>query len=144
MNGQSPKRIRSQNDADRDQRWIEKSVLASSPFDWDALSDECPLLRGELGKIFRSAHTEWLANQISEALTLFLFVLDREEAQAYFLHLQKRSDHDIGRILECDPKTAKVRWMSAMQKLADNSTRGEADNIDPNEDSRQRAPQGDG
>ena len=109
-------------------------MLASSPFDWDAIS-ECPLLRGELGEIFKSAHAAWVSRKISEALRLFLFVLDREEAQAFFLHLQGQTDHEIGHAMKRDPKTAKARWMAAQHKLGKKSPRGEHESIDQNENS---------
>ena len=134
ISGKRPNRLR--DPVGRDQSWIEASVLVSSPFEWDTLTD-CALLRGELGNIFKSTHSAWVSRKISEALRLFLFVLGREEAQAMFLHIQGRSDHDIGRTLKCDPKTAKVRWMAAEQKLAANSPSGERESVGQNEKSRQ-------
>jgi len=115
--------------------------LASSPFDWDALG-ECPLLRGELGEMFRSTHAAWTSRKISEALYLFLFVLEHEEAQAFFLHEQGQTDHEIGNAIKRDPKTAKARWMAAKQKLDTSSPRGEPESIESNEKSRPEIPQG--
>ena len=136
MSNQTSNRFHAQPDRHgSDQRWIERTVLASSPFDWDALS-ECPLFRGELGEMFRSTHAAWASRKISEALSLFLFVLDHEEAQALFLHLQGRTDHEIGDAIKRDPKTAKTRWMAAEQKVGASSPRGEPESIESNEKSR--------
>ncbi len=103
-------------------RW-EDNFLSAVAFDFDSF-DDCPLLRGDLGKIVKSSISQQIlaaAMQISK----HLMALPEDEVSAFIMHREGFSDREIAeRLGGVCHKTAKRKYERVFTSFSDSTPAG--------------------
>lgn len=105
------------NDNSKDRSWMtEDNKAVSCDFDLGAL-DKSPLFGGEFGECLKDAINNFLNRKIFQMLLIFDSMTGEERKALIGWAIEHKSFREIGREINRDHKTAKMRCHDALNKI---------------------------